>query len=82
MPAFGLLALAFALTQVLFGAFVRAEARQYDARAPLLAGVAAVALGIAAALALGAILEVLVAEVLLVLLVQFLRRRSGRPSAS
>ncbi len=82
MPAFGLLALPFVLTQVLLGAVVRSEARQYGSRSPLLAGIVAFALGIAAAVALGAILEVLVVETLVVFLVRALRRRSGRPGAA
>lgn len=79
MPAVGLGLLLFLLAQALVAVAATREARLFGARLPRVVGGVVFVLGVGAAFALGGVLEVLVVEVLVLLLVSALRRRS-RPA--
>ncbi|RDI69980.1 sporulation control protein [Halopelagius longus] len=82
MPAFGIGSLVFLVGQALVSSFVYSQAEKYGSRSPLVVGVSAFVLGVAAAFVFRTIVELAVIELLIVLLYLVGLRVSKRRSVS
>ena len=66
MPAFGIGTLIFFVVQGFISSFVYSEAKEYDSRSPLVAGVSAFLLGVGLAFVFSTVVGLVVVELLVI----------------